>query len=90
MGSLHAMEYANSLDMETGIRIHLTTNHYPPVPSSMVGPCIEAINIANSGESWDTLIDLPSPVLWRGQPHAPASAIIEAHHLDPWLEGDDI
>ena len=30
-------------------------------------------------------IDLPAPITWRDQNQAPASAIVEAHHLDAWL-----
>ena len=33
----------------------------------------------------ETLIELPDGVLWRGQTHAPAYAIAEAHHLHNWL-----
>jgi hypothetical protein len=56
----------------------------------MVEPCIKAIDIANSGQSWDTMVDLPDGVSWKGLPQAPASALIEAHHLDAWLDGEDI
>ena len=90
MGNMHAMEYAEMENREFAIRIHLQSNHYPPVPSSMVEPCIKAIDIANSGQSWDTMIDLPEPIMWRNLPQAPASALIEAHHLEAWLEGEDI
>ena len=90
MGSMHAMEYASMEKREFAIRLHLLSNHYPPVPSSMVEPCVKAIDIANSGQSWDTMIDLPEPIKWKGVSQAPASALIEAHHLDAWLEGEDI
>jgi hypothetical protein len=90
MGSMHAMEFAGMENREFAIRLHLQSNHYPPVPSSMVEPCIKAIDIANSGQSWDTMIDLPEPIKWRNLPQAPASALIEAHHLDAWLEGEEI
>ena len=87
---MHAMEFAGMENREFAIRLHLQSNHYPPVPSSMVEPCIKAIDIDNSGQSWDTMIDLPEPIMWRNLPQAPASALIEAHHLDAWLEGEDI
>ena len=90
MGSMHAMEYAGMEDRGFAIRIHLQSNHYPPVPSSMVEPCIKAIDIANSGQSWGTMVELPEPIKWKGVSQAPAYAIIEAHHLDAWLEGEDI
>ena len=73
------------LDMETQIGIHLRSNHYPPVPSSMIKPCIEAIDAVNDLGLWDAPIELPEGISWRGETHAPASAIIEGHHLDAWI-----
>ncbi len=48
MGSNLANEMASGvlddlgihLDLETQIGIHLSSNHYPPVPKFMVAPCI--------------------------------------------------
>ena len=93
MGSNFATELADGtlndlgiqLDIETQIEMHLRGNHYPPVPSSMVKPCIDAIDAVNDLGLWDAPIELPEGVSWRGETHAPASAIIEAHHLDAWL-----
>lgn len=93
MGSNMANEMASGvledmgihLDIETQIGIHLSANHYPPVPKSMVKPCIEAIDAVNDFGLWDLDIELPEGVSWRGSQYAPASAIIEAHHLDAWL-----
>ena len=85
MGYNTAQELASILDLESSIAMHLTANHYPPVPTSMVKPCIEAIDAYNDGYDLNKLIELPEGVLWRGNTHAPAHAIIEAHHLDPWL-----
>jgi hypothetical protein len=87
MGSNLATDLANNdlmLDLETQLGIHLTANHYPPVPRSMIEPCIDAID-AYYDEDYDRLINLPSPITWRGNTQAPASAIVEAHHLDAWL-----
>ena len=89
MGSNFAHELADQelfpeLDREVAIGYHLQSNHYPPVPLSMVEPCIEAIDAYNDG-MWDKLIELPEGVLYRGQTNAPAHSIIEAHHLDAWL-----
>ena len=88
MGSNFATELADEellgLDLETSIAIHLQANHYPPVPTSMVEPCIAAID-AYYDEDYQRLIDLPAPITWRDQNQAPASAIVEAHHLDAWL-----
>ena len=93
MGSNMANEMANGvldelgihLDLETQISIHLTSNHYPPVPATMVLPCIQAIDAVNDAGLWDLPILLPEGVTWRNETMAPASAIIEAHHLEAWL-----
>ena len=87
MGSNFATELAEldlGLSLEDSIAIHLQANHYPPVPRSMVQPCIDAID-AYYDEDYQRLIDLPAPITWRDKSQAPASAIVEAHHLDAWL-----
>jgi hypothetical protein len=50
----------------------------------MVQPCIDAID-AFYDEEYSREINLPEGISWRGQTFAPASAIIDAHHLDAWL-----
>lgn len=87
------MAYALSeadISIQQQMAIHLTSNHYPPVPMSMVQPCIDAI-YAYDEEEYDKLIELPEGVMWRGQNSAPAHAIVEGHHLQAWLysEGDN-
>ena len=84
MGYTTALDLSTEFDLEQGIAYHLQGNHYPPVPLSMVQPCIEAID-AYYDEDYHREIDLPQGVSWRGQVTAPASAIIEQHHLDAWL-----
>ena len=74
-----------ALDIESQIGIHLQSNHYPPVPKTMVQPCIEAIDAVNDARLWDLDIPLPEGVLWKGLTSAPAHAIIEAHHLQAWI-----
>jgi len=74
----------NVIDIRQSIAIQLRSNHYPPVPLTMVEPFIEAI-YACSDEDYDKKITLPEGVLWRGKETAPAWAIVEGHHLEPWL-----
>jgi hypothetical protein len=91
MGSNLAYDLASDelgLNLERGLAIHLQSNHYPPVPVAMVQPCIDAID-AYYDEDYDRLIDLPKDVTWRGQISAPASAIVDAHHLDAWLPQEE-
>lgn len=86
MGRIVAEELASSgVSLEVAISYHLRGNHYPPVPTSMVTPCIEAIEAYNEMDS-GRLIELPEGISYRGNSKAPAWAIIESHHLDPWLD----
>lgn len=85
MGALRAMDIVDNFGLEQGIELHLTTNHYPAVPIEMVPVCIDAIDAVNSEGDWDKLITLPHGISWKGQAQAPASAIIEAHHLEFWI-----
>ncbi len=85
MGSNMAYDLANSeLDLEESIGYHLRANHYPPVPLSMVQPCIDAID-AYWNEDLDQEIQMPEGITYKGKTTAPAWAIIEQHHLDAWL-----
>jgi hypothetical protein len=80
------------LDLETQILYHLKGNHYPPVPAEMVTPCIEAID-AFYDEDFGRMIDMPMvgdfQILYRGETQAPASAIVEQHHLEVFIEPDE-
>jgi hypothetical protein len=80
------------LEREGAIAIHLRLNHYPPVPSSMVGPCLEAIEIAQRSQWGDAdasdPVTLPNGVTWRGEDSAPAWSIVEGFHLDQFIEGE--
>lgn len=88
MGRMAAEGFAEAvgegaIDLEQALRWHLTCNHYPPV-GHMLEVALEAIEVANN-DDWDFEIDLPGGTLYRGQPAAPASAIIEALHLEEFL-----
>jgi hypothetical protein len=85
MGSNFANDLATmpELDLETSIGYHLQGNHYPPVPLSMVQPCIDAID-AYWEEDYNREIKLPDSIMWRDKNYAPAYAIIESHHLEAW------
>lgn len=88
MGSVQAQEMAEMLDIKDAIAWHLTSNHFPPIPLSMVPVCIEAIENALAGE-WTKLVSLPEGVGYKGLTVAPTDAIIAQHHLDPWVELDE-
>jgi hypothetical protein len=87
MGYLSAQAMAEATDLRTALGWHLSANHYPPVPATMIDPCIAAIE-AGDAEEWDQMIPLPEGVLWRDHDHAPAWALIEGFHLDAFLTLD--
>ena len=89
MGSITALGIQDSvLDLETQLAYHLQGNHYPPVPLSMVQPCIEAID-AYYDEDYERFIAMPEGITYKGRTTAPAWAIIEQHHLSFWLPEED-
>ena len=89
MGSVTALGIQDSvLDLETQLAYHLQGNHYPPVPLSMVQPCIDAIDAYYDNDAMRQ-IAMPEGVFYKGMSHAPAWAVIEQHHLDFWLPQDD-
>jgi hypothetical protein len=86
MGSVTAIGLADSvLDLETQIGYHLQGNHYPPVPLSMVQPCIDAIDAAYD-EDYNREIEMPEGITYKGKTTAPAHAIINQHHLNWFIE----
>lgn len=88
MGSNLSTELAEGLfdiDLTQQIAIQLRSNHYPPVPLSMVSPCIEAISLVRDGLH-SSRVKLPEGVSWRGEDTAPADAIVDGHHLWAWCE----
>lgn len=89
------MGYATALDItESGLSLrdqvawHLRGNHYPPVPSEMIEPCLLALSLASNGE-WEARVQLPDGITYRGDDSAPASAVIEQHHLEAWVITDE-
>ncbi len=87
MGYLHAIEFAAG-DLDTGLTWHLQSNHYPPVPLTMLQACKDAIDFCINENMYGE-IALPEGVTYKGQTTAPAWVIVEQHHLHAWLGNDD-
>lgn len=85
-GTLEALGI--ELSLEDQILIHLRSNFYPPVPASMVQPCIEAIQAGQEDDDM-RLIELPDHIYWKDKKQAPAHAIIESHRLENWVGSDE-
>lgn len=76
-------------DYDSALRWHLISNHYPPAPLSMMGPCKSAIEACNDDDG-QREIQLPEGVSWRGHNTCTAWAIVEGYHLDSFIaSGDD-
>lgn len=88
MGRLSAEELLDHTDLPTAIVRHLRGNHYPPVPTTMLEPCIEAIEAIQEGDI-HRHIHLPAGILYKGEPTAPAHAIAQSHHLDAFIQRED-
>ena len=90
MGSQLARDLAGSelLTLEQQLHYHLKSNFYPPIPSSMLKPCLEAID-AFYEDNLEQAIKLPAFVSYRGESYATAAAIIEGHRLEAWLDYED-
>jgi hypothetical protein len=99
MGKLTELMIANTdLPLDRKVAWHLQGNHYPPIPSVMVEACVEAIELARLGY-YDTEVKLPIgeskdgepfQITWHGQDTAPVSAIVEAHHLDGFIQDGEV
>lgn len=75
-------------DRRAQIGMHLQHNHFPPIPSKMIDPSLKAIDAVNEDDH-EREIELPSGVSYKGADTAPAHAIVDQHHLHPWLHQDD-
>lgn len=84
MGRMALEGMLEEADRDVALRWHLQSNHFPPVPLSMMDPCKAAIAAAEE-EEWERRIELPEGCTWRGEDSAPASAIIRSHHLEGFL-----
>ena len=99
MGKLTELMIANTdLSLDRKVAWHLQGNHYPPIPLVMVEVCVEAIGLARLGyytaevklplgESKD---GVPFQITWHGQDTAPVAAIVEAHHLDGFIQDGEV
>lgn len=76
------------IEWKNQVALHLTSNLYPPVPLIMLDVCIEAIAQCVLGDG-DVEISLPDGVTYRGLTTAPASAIVNNHRLEAFLDVND-
>jgi hypothetical protein len=71
-------------DYWKSVAYHLQNNLTPPVPLAMVDTCISAIAYANEGE-WDSLIELPEGIKYKGESEATVEVIVDSHYLQDFI-----
>ena len=84
MGRASLIGMLEMTDQDTVLRWHLQSNHYPPVPATMVEPCKWAIRAMYDGEPTKA-IELPEGVTYRGMQHIFAGVLVDHFHLDDFL-----
>lgn len=72
-------------DLDRVLGWHLGSNHYPPVPDTMIPVCKAAL-AACVEEDAERLLDLPEGILWQGQQQVPAFEVVESFHLHGFME----
>jgi hypothetical protein len=72
------------LKLENAVFYHLRYNHFPPLPTIMVKPCVKAIPYARR-EDWDHRIRLPKGITWDGKKTISVADVFEYHDLDSFL-----
>ena len=93
MGATQAAGFAEAvaegdLSLAQAVAWHLQSNHYPPVPTSMVRPCLEAIEAVDAGEL-DHEVELPEGITFRGRSSCGVWDIVEGHHLHSFLSVEE-
>jgi hypothetical protein len=71
----------SDLSFEDKIRLHLTSNCYPPVPESLQQACVLAVYLCSDGKP-EVEVSLPEGVLYRGSSQAPAGVLVSNFHLN--------
>lgn len=89
MGRTGAMGMAeavsdSSISIEAALHWQLTSNHYPPLPATLIPTALRAIKKARKGE-WRSKVLMPTNLLFRGLRLAPVGDLIEALHLEDFV-----
>jgi hypothetical protein len=80
---------SSDLSTEEQVKLHLTSNCYPPVPESFHPACLLAIKLCSDQKS-EVEVSLPDGVDYQGKGVAPAGIIVKNFHLDLFVDyGED-
>lgn len=84
MGSMSAESMLEEAGLDKALVWHLQSNHYPPIPTSMIPACLRAIENAKAGK-WNKKIKLPEGVTWKGKKYTVTNALVEHAHLKTFI-----
>lgn len=84
MGYASALGMIEAVGRWESLPWHLSSNHYPPLPTTLVGACISAVTAVEDGDPQRS-----EGVEYQGRRVAPAWAIVEGMHLDPFVRWDE-
>jgi hypothetical protein len=81
MGHMHATEYASGehCDLDTGLILHLQSNHFPPVSVDFVPTCKQAIEVILDGNAGHEITMPNGKTLTAGE-------IMEGLHLHAFVQ----
>ena len=96
MGVLSVISISkDSNDMLGGLKMHLTSNFYPPHTKKFAPLCAKAIEVYNENifeieelgiySSLEEEYKIPDEVKFRGRDYMTLSEVLESFRLDPWL-----
>lgn len=96
MGYASAAEFAAlASDLDTALRMHLTSNHFPPLPVAYAPVAAEAISRAAAAvayddpDGWTDVLDLPDVALVPRESAdgtATVGVLVEALHLHAFVD----
>ena len=84
MGRLATEDMIEHGSFDQALSWHMTGNHYPPLPSSLIPVAKIVIEKAKQCR-WAAKVKLPEGVSYQGKRMVPVSACVEAWHLDVFL-----
>lgn len=86
MGAVQAAEFAQAtkngeIDLDAALTWHFRSNHYPPLPLSLIPIAKRIIEGKAKGS-----VRLPKGITYRGSVLAPVRECIQAWHLQEFLK----
>ena len=93
MGSTSANDMAyfvrtGEIASDVALYWHLTSNHYPPLPSSLIPTAQRALKKAAAG-LWKARVLLPAGATYKGKRTMQVSDVIDWLHLESFLECEE-